>query len=145
MSQHEESEAIARHDLPGRRITGQRVLLLDLISQADRHLGADELYRHAKEKGANISLSTVYRNLRLFKKLNLIDERHFVEEHHHYETKDSAEHHHLTCLRCGQVMEFQSPLIQRMRQAVGHDRNFEITGAEVHMAGYCSRCRRQRK
>lgn len=143
MSQDEGSKAIARQELVGKRVTGQRVLLLDLISQAEGHLGADELYYRAREKGASISLSTVYRNLSLFKKLGLIDERHFAEEHHHYEAKGSAEHHHLACLGCGQVIEFQSPLTRSMKRAVGREMGFEITGTEVNMVGYCPRCRRQ--
>ena len=128
-------------ELKGQRVTNQRRLLLQLLRRSEGHLDADELFRLAKERESRLSLSTVYRSLRLFKELGLIEEQHFAEEHHHYEAKGSAEHHHLTCLGCGQVIEFQSPLIQRMRRAVGHEKGFEIAGAEVHMVGYCSRCR----
>ena len=72
------------------RVTGQRALLLDLIRQNYGHLDADELYRKAKQKNRRISLSTVYRNLGLFKKLGLVDEHHFAEEHHHYEAKPAS-------------------------------------------------------
>ena len=140
MSREEGSDAVTRQGLAGRRVTNQRMLLLDLISQAEGHLSADELYRQAREKGANISLSTVYRNLRLFKKLNLVDEQHLAQEHHHYEVKGPTEHQHLICLGCGQVIEFQSRFIQSMKGAIGREMGFEITGAEVHVMGYCSRC-----
>jgi Fe2+ or Zn2+ uptake regulation protein len=55
-------------DLPikDRPLTTQRRLLLDILHQADTHLDAKELYRRAIEKDRNISLATVYRNLRLF-------------------------------------------------------------------------------
>ena len=76
--------------LDGKRVTGQRRLLLNLIQEAEGHLDADELYRQAKEREPKISLATVYRTLRLFKDLGLIEERHFVEEHHHYEAKASS-------------------------------------------------------
>lgn len=125
----------------GERVTWQRRLLLDLISQAGGHLDADELFRRAKEREPRISLSTVYRNLRLFKKLGLVDERHLSENHHHYEIKSPAEHYHLVCLSCGRVIEFGSPLLQRIENQIRRENQFEVTGAEIRLQGYCSRCR----
>jgi len=125
----------------GERVTWQRRLLLDLISQAGGHLDADELFRRAKEREPRISLSTVYRNLRLFKKLGLVDERHLSENHHHYEIKSPSEHYHLVCLGCGRVIEFESPLLQRIENQIRRENRFEVTGAEIRLQGYCSRCR----
>lgn len=122
------------------RITGQRALLLDLIRQSYGHLDADELYRKARQKQRRLSLSTVYRNLQLFKKLGLIDEHHFTEEHHHYEVKPASEHQHLLCLNCGKIVEIDLPLSQQFRNDIGKQYNFEITEFEVHMSGLCSNC-----
>jgi len=129
--------------LGGRRSTAQRRLLLDLIHQADGHLDADELYRRAREQESSISLSTVYRNLKLFKNLKLIEERHFTEEHHHYEVKAVIEHHHLVCLGCGEVVEFKSPLTENMKSKVGREKEFLVTNAEIHLMGYCSCCQQK--
>jgi Fe2+ or Zn2+ uptake regulation protein len=139
-----EAPKIISQEIPGLagwRKTSQRKLLLELVHQARGHLDADELYRRAKEKEARISLSTVYRNLQLFKKLRLIEERHFAEEHHHYEAKSSTEHYHLVCLSCGRVIEFKTPLIQQMKRKVEKDNLFLITSTEINMEGYCSSCR----
>lgn len=125
----------------GERVTWQRRLLLDLISQAGGHLDADELFRRAKEREPRISLSTVYRNLRLFKKLGLVEERHLSENHHHYEIKSPSEHYHLVCLGCGRVIEFENPLLQRIKNQIRRENRFEVTGAEIRLQGYCSRCR----
>lgn len=122
------------------RITGQRALLLDLIRQSYGHLDADELYRKARQKHQRLSLSTVYRNLQLFKKLGLIDEHHFAEEHHHYEAKPASEHQHLLCLNCGKIVEIDLPLSQQFRDDIGKQYNFEIIEFEVHMSGLCSNC-----
>jgi Fur family ferric uptake transcriptional regulator len=125
----------------GERVTWQRRLLLDLISQAGGHLDADELFRRAKEREPRISLSTVYRNLRLFKKLGLVEERHLSENHHHYEIKSPTEHYHLVCLGCGRVIEFESPLLERIKNQIRRENQFEVTSAEISLQGYCSRCR----
>ena len=138
-------ESTTKQRFAGKKVTSQRTLLLELIRKADGHLSADELYRQAREVGANLSLSTVYRNLRLFKKLNLIDEHHLAQEHHHYEARSSTEHQHLICLGCGRVIEFQSYFTKRMKQVIRRKMGFEITGAEVHFMGYCARCRPQKE
>jgi len=132
-------------NLTGVRVTNQRALLLEIIRQGQGHLDADEVYRRARQKYPRLSLSTVYRTLQLFKKLGLIDEVHFDETHHHYEAKPSAEHHHLVCLGCGKVIEFRYPLARYVKRNVAEAKDFDITGTEIRMTGYCSKCRQNRK
>src|SRR4030043_649068 len=124
------------------RVTTQRALLLELLRHSGRHVDADELYRRAKKKNSRISLSTVYRNLQVFKRLGLVDERHFDEEHHHYEVKSGEEHQHLLCIRCGTVVEFDYPASRKFKKDVGQKYGFRITGVEIHMTGLCSGCRK---
>ncbi len=128
----------------GMRMTSQRALLLKLIEQGEGHLDADELYRRARQKQPRLSLSTVYRTLGLLKKLGLIEELHFDENHHHYEMKPSAEHHHLICLGCGRVIEFQYPLSRYIKKNVTGAKDFEIIDAELRLTGYCQQCRQGR-
>lgn len=126
------------------RVTSQRRLLLDLLNQSEGHLDADELFRLAKEREPRISLSTVYRNLSLFKELGLIEARHFADEHHHYEVKGKREHYHLVCLNCGKVVEFESPLADRMKENISKRTGFEILDGDIRLEGYCERCCRER-
>ncbi len=129
----------------GLRVTNQRSLILEIIRQGKGHLDADEVYRRAREKQPRLSLSTVYRTLQLLKKLGLVEELHFDENHHHYEVKPASEHHHLVCLGCGQVVEFNYPLSRYVKRNVTEVKDFEIVDAEVRMTGYCPECRRRRK
>ena len=131
--------------LPYKRATHQRRLLLEILKQADGHLDADELFRRAKLKEPHISLSTVYRNLRLFKDMGVITERHFVEEHHHYEVKPKSDHHHLICLGCGQVVEFNSEQIAKIAQEIGLEHDFEVTTSDLHIEGYCPNCQKTKE
>jgi len=129
----------------GLRMTNQRALILDIIRHRHGHLDADEVYRQAREKQPRLSLSTVYRTLRRLKELGLVEELHFGEAHHHYEVKPPAEHHHLVCLGCGKIIEFESGLSQKMKQEIARKKGFEVTGVEVQMTGYCSKCRQGRE
>jgi Fe2+ or Zn2+ uptake regulation protein len=131
-------------DVPGLRVTNQRLLVLQVIQQGRGHLDADEIYRRAREKNPRLSLSTVYRTLQTFKKLGLIEELHIDEGHHHYE-KRSTRHHHLVCLGCGRVVEFQYPSADLIRKNVREARDFEITSSEIRMTGYCPKCRQERE
>jgi Fur family ferric uptake transcriptional regulator len=131
-------------NMAGTRVTSQRTLILEIIRQGEGHLDADEIYRRARKEQPRLSLSTVYRTLQALKKLGLIEELHFNESHHHYEAKPAIEHHHLVCLGCGQVIEFQHPL-SRLKRNVAEVGGFEIVSAEIRMSGYCPRCRQARE
>lgn len=128
----------------GLRLTSQRALILDIIREGQGHLDADEVYRLARVRQPGLSLSTVYRNLQTLKRRGLVTELHFDESHHHYEAKPTAEHHHLVCLDCGKVIEFSCGFSEKMRQEIARKKGFEVTGVEVHLVGYCARCRKKR-
>ena len=132
-------------NVPGLRITSQRALILEVIRQRQGHLDADEVYRRAREKQPRLSLSTVYRTLQTLKKLGLVEELHFDEAHHRYEIKPPVEHHHLVCLGCGRVIEFQYPLARLLKRNVTEAKDFEIIDTELRMTGYCSKCRQGKK
>ena len=131
-------------DLSGLRKTSQRALIIDIVRQGQGHLDADEVYRRARQIQPRLSLSTVYRNLQTLKKLGLIEEVHFDETHHHYEIKPATEHHHLVCLGCGQVIEFEYPFTNQVKENVAEAKDFEITGSEIRMTGYCRKCQQNK-
>lgn len=125
--------------------TPQRRLLLDTLREARGHPDARELHRRAAEKNPRISLATVYRNLRLFKELGLVDERRLDEVHCYYEIKGTTEHYHMVCTACGQVTEFESPLVNDMVAEVQRNSGFDVTRAVLYLEGYCRKCKDKRK
>ncbi|MBI4181202.1 MAG: transcriptional repressor [Chloroflexi bacterium] len=129
----------------GLRMTNQRALILEIIRQRRGHLDADEVYRQARQKQPRLSLSTVYRNLQTLKKLGFIEELHFNEEHHHYEIRLATEHHHLACLGCGRIIEFQYPLARLIKRNVAEAKDFEVIDTELRMTGYCTECHQEGK
>jgi len=74
----------------GKRITPKRRLLLCIISD-NVHLHASEIYDPAKDEDPRISLSTVYRTVKLLK-----------------------EHYHRICLGCGKVAEIPTE-VERLK------------------------------
>jgi len=125
--------------------TAQRALLLELIREAEGHVDADELYRQARQRQPGLSLSTVYRSLRLFKQLGLVEQHQLDGARRHYEARPETSHHHLICLGCGRIREFQCPSTERLKARIGKEEGFEVTEADVRLAGYCPECREHLK
>ncbi|MFC2010519.1 Fur family transcriptional regulator [Chloroflexota bacterium] len=129
----------------GMRSTSQRSLILNIIRQGEGHLDADEVYRRARQQQPRLSLSTVYRTLQKLRQLGLVEERHFDESHHHYELKPPTEHHHLVCLGCGKIVEFECSISEKIKKQISREKGFQVTGTEVQMTGYCPDCRKNHK
>jgi len=129
-----------RGEAGARPVTLQRRLLLSVMKEAGTHLDARELYRRASEENSRISLATVYRNLRLFKEQGLIEEKHLGQMRCYYEIRRGAEHQHLVCRACGQVIEFESPLIRELVAQVQRKHDFSVTRVELYLEGYCNKC-----
>jgi len=129
----------------GRRVTPQRLLILEAIREGGGHLDADEIYSLARRKAPRLSLSTVYRTINVLKEAGMIEELHLGEEHHHYELREKGEHHHFICQGCGKVVEFECPFSQELLRDLGEEHDFEITGIHLDMVGYCAECRRKRQ
>ena len=123
-----------------RRSTEQRRLLLEIIRQTDGHLDADEIYRQARQKLPNISLSTVYRGLQLFKELRLVEGHQLDGARRYYEAMPRSKHHHLVCLGCGRVLEFKCSSAERLKSKIGREKGFKVVDAEVRLSGYCPEC-----
>jgi Fur family ferric uptake transcriptional regulator len=111
------------------------------MREAGKHLDAKEVYRRASERDPNISLATVYRNLHVFEKQGLINERHLGQARCYYEMKRLGEHQHLVCEACGQVIEFESPLIRKLVAEVQRKNNFSVTKVELYLEGHCHKCK----
>ena len=126
--------------MEGHLVTSQRQLLLSQIQKSGGHISAKELYQRASSKNKSISLATVYRTLRLFKELGLIEERRLGKVYCYYEIKESPEHQHLVCRCCGNVIEFDSDLVRRIVKRVQRDYDFNVTKTELYIEGYCKKC-----
>lgn len=129
-----------------KRVTRQRALLLELLGQEYfQHLDAGELYRLARRRLPRLSLSTVYRSLQVFKRMGLVEEHHFAEDHHHYEIKPRASHQHLQCVGCGKIVEFNHPITDRLKEIVGKEHGFLIRSLDLELTGLCAECQRRKK
>ncbi|NEQ26045.1 MAG: transcriptional repressor, partial [Microcoleus sp. SIO2G3] len=96
----------------GWRLTPQRETILQVFQNLPEgnHLSAEDLYNYLHRQGENISLSTIYRTLKLMARMGILRELELAEGHKHYEINQPAphHHHHLICVRCNKTIEFKN-------------------------------------
>lgn len=124
----------------GRRLTSQRRLVLDVLERCDEHLEADAIHKRAKARAPGLSLATVYRTLALLKEMGLVEEHRLGEGHSHYEAVQEEPHYHFTCRRCGKVIEFDTPLVAKVRRELCDREGVQITQSHLYFIGYCADC-----
>jgi Fur family transcriptional regulator, ferric uptake regulator len=129
----------------GVRMTAQRRLLVAIIQDSPRHLDAATLLAIAKKQDPGIDRATVYRTIALLKDRGLIDEldlMHIEGERHYYEAKTNRDHCHMACFRCGAIMEYASPSIEKLKEEMAKQSGFHIRIARLEVGGFCKRCQK---
>ena len=129
----------------GKRITRQRRLIVEQVFSHHDHFDADELMSHLGELISQRKLSrpTIYRTLielveaGLLKKMNL-GGRGVFEHDYGYPSHD-----HLYCQVCNRLIEFHSGALEKIRDAVAKEHDFEVTGHRMFVTGVCASCRRR--
>jgi len=110
----------------GMRMTEQRRTIARVLAQADDHPDVEELYRRCSAVDERISMSTVYRTVRLFEDAGIIERHDFREGRARYETSTEGHHDHLINLRTGEVIEFQSEEIERLQAEVARRLGYKL-------------------
>ena len=123
----------------GKRVTPERRLLLRVIA-TNPHLDANEIYLQAHKDDPKLNLSTVYRTVKMFAELRLVDASHLGQGHDHYEIR-LKNHYHCICFGCGKVIEI--PALLPFKN-VGREYNFDVIGGKVELFGYCDDCQKKR-
>jgi Fur family transcriptional regulator, ferric uptake regulator len=97
----------------GRRLTPQREKILQIFQTLPqgRHLSVDDLHKVLEEEQKDISLSTVYRTVKIMARMGILRELELAEGHKHYEINSATQHHHVVCIQCNRTIEFENDLI----------------------------------
>jgi Fur family ferric uptake transcriptional regulator len=100
----------------GMRMTEQRRVIARVLAAAEDHPDVEELYRRCSAVDEHISISTVYRTVKLFEDAGIIERHDFRDGRARYEQIPEAHHDHLINLRTGEVIEFTSEEIEVAKQ-----------------------------
>ena len=117
----------------GMRMTEQRRTIARVLAAADDHPDVEELYRRCVKVDEHISISTVYRTVRLFEDAGIIERHDFREGRARYETAPESHHDHLINLRNGEVIEFQSEEIERLQADVARKLGYKLVDHRLEL------------
>ena len=117
------------------RMTGQRRGIARVLSAAKDHPDVEEVYRRANAVDARISLSTVYRTLRLFAAKGILERHDFGAGRGRYEEATRRHHDHLIDVESGQVIEFSNEDIEKLQERVARELGFNLVGHKLELYG----------
>lgn len=119
----------------GRRITGQRRIIAEIFAHATDHPDISELHRRVMAVDPRISLSTVYRTLKVFSERGLVERHSFAGKRAQVEPAAEHHHDHLIDVDSGEVIEFRSEAIERLQAEIARDLGFELTSHKLVLYG----------
>ncbi len=125
----------------GIRLTPQRSAILSYIYKTESHPSADVIYKALEKDFPNMSVATVYNNLRVFLEVGLIDELLFGDHSSRFEVKHSH-HYHVICNMCGSIEDFVSSYFSNLEDLVSKEKEFLVDNHRVEFYGICSNCQK---
>ena len=118
----------------GVRITRQRSAILGIISETEDHPDALEIFRRAVAVDPSISLSTVYRTMKLLGDMGAIHRHAFEGGPSRFE--HAADHHdHLIDIETGDVIEFKSDRIEQLQDEIAKSLGYDIVHHRLELYG----------
>lgn len=125
----------------GLRRTAQRDLILEIFLKTEEHLSSEDLYWLVQKEDPAVGQTTVYRTLKLLTEAGLAREVRFGDGKTYYEHHYNHEHHdHMICTECGKVIEFFSPEIEALQDAMAEKFGFKPTHHSLRILGICEEC-----
>lgn len=130
----------------GWRMTPQRETILQVFQNLTKgeHLSAEDLYQLLKSQDEKISLSTIYRTLKLMARMGILRELELAEGHKHYELNQPYpyHHHHLICVRCNKTIEFKSDSILKVGSKTAKKEGYHLLDCQLTIHAICPTCQR---
>lgn len=138
---NEVRELLSQHGL---RYSRPRETILAYFRESAKHVNAESVYSALRERGHNLSLSTVYLNLGVLKKVGLVREFLGVGGESLYDSNVSK-HYHLICKSCNRVIDLPEGLAvgetpKQLRQRAEQASGWRVDEPNLNLYGICPDC-----
>jgi len=119
----------------GVRITRPRRVITEILTGCEDHPDALEIFRRAAEIDPSISLSTVYRTMKVLEGLGAIHRHAFEGGPSRFEQAGGEHHDHLIDLDTGDVIEFKSDRIEHLQNEIAEALGYDIIHHRLELYG----------
>jgi Fur family transcriptional regulator, ferric uptake regulator len=115
------------------RLTGQRRLIAQVLSEAQDHPDVFELHRRVINRCPHVALATVYRTVKRLEAEGILERREFRDGHARYERASKKHHDHLIDVETGTVIEFRSAEIERLQEEIARRLGFRLVSHRLEL------------
>lgn len=126
------------------RNTKQKKVILELLKGTDTHPTADWIYEQARKVLPDISLGTVYRNLRVLTENEVIQELNYGSTYSRYDG-NPKEHYHFVCNQCQAVFDVPIEVLPDINAKVEEVTGWQVEMHRMEFYGLCNECRSQQQ
>ena len=125
----------------GLKYTYERKMVFDEVAHLKEHFDADSLYARFINKGERIARDTVYRTLPLLLESRVIQKSAGAGKREFFERIGTKGHHdHMICVKCGKIIEFQCPEIEKSQDKICSEYGFKLSFHDHRLFGSCKDC-----
>ena len=117
----------------GMKMTGQRRVIAQVISDATDHPDTEEVYRRAAKIDDNISIATVYRTVRMFEEASIVEKHDFGDGRARYEEITDEHHDHLIDVKSGKVVEFFNAEIEALKEKIAKELGYKLVDHRLEL------------
>jgi len=121
------------------RRTKQKEAILEVLRGTSSHPTADWVYNEVRKDIPNISLGTVYRNLRLLCQSGEILELDLCGALSRFDARRD-DHYHFRCEKCGGVFDVGLPVDREIDRRAAQKTGFKVSSHWLEFRGVCREC-----
>ena len=127
----------------GYRLTPQRMMVVEALHGADKHVSAEEIYAQVRSRYPYANISTVYRTLGLLKGLGLVTEIALGDGCVRFHPAEKGHHHHLVCQKCGKIIDLPESALDSLEEILLDDYHFKADLKHMAVFGLCTECQKR--
>ncbi|SFM02835.1 peroxide-responsive transcriptional repressor PerR [Salibacterium qingdaonense] len=122
------------------RMTPQRHAILEYLYETMNHPTADDIYKALESKFPNMSVATVYNNLRVFKNVGIVKELTYGDSSSRFDCV-TTDHYHIICSDCGKIVDFHYPGLDEVETLAEQVTGFQVHNHRMEIYGSCQDCK----
>lgn len=126
------------------RITPQRYAILEYLTTTADHPTADDIYQNLIDNFPNMSVATVYNNLRLLTQMHLVNELKYGDTSSRFDFS-SHNHYHAICSVCGKIKDIYYPGLDDVEEATESLTGYDVDTHRLEIYGVCPECQAKRQ
>jgi Fur family ferric uptake transcriptional regulator len=119
----------------GVRLTDQRRVIADVMSNSNDHPDVDELHKRVNKIDKKISIATVYRTVKLFEEFGIVEKHDFKGGKARYEESPDEHHDHLIDINSGKIIEFVDKEIEILQNKVAKKLGYKLVDHKLELYG----------